>query len=175
MIPRRIEGMQKFQSSTFPSKYGWFMLCIVVLSEILKQTFVIIQLKLELLSRTTFLVLNEVVAFESVNQILINRSSQPASEVFVLLRILTPMNVSHGKEIHTPIFNFRSFNSVYLLREGLADLIKIISQKKTAKILLLLLLLIIIIIIIITIIINLPSSFKSYLQPQKHYEKNMTT
>ena len=37
MIPRRIEGMQKFQSSTFPSKYGWFMLCIVVLTEILKK------------------------------------------------------------------------------------------------------------------------------------------
>ena len=55
------------------------------------------------------------------------------------------MNVSHGKEIHTPIFNFRSFNSVCLFREGLADLIKIISQKKTAKIII-----IIIIIIIIT-------------------------
>ena len=113
-----------------------------------------------------------------MNQIPINRLSQPASEAFVLLRILTPMNVSHGKEIHTAIFNFRSFNSVYLLREGLADLIKIISQKKTAKIiiipillLLLLLLLLIIIIIIIIIIIDLPSSFKSYLQPKNHYEK----
>ena len=94
-----------------------------------------------------------------MNQILIYRLSQPASEAFVLLRVLKPMNVSHGKEIHTPIFNFRSFNSVCLLREGLADLIKMISQKKTAKI----------------IIINLTSNFKSYLQPKNHYEKNMTT
>ena len=60
MIPRRIEGMQKFQSSTFPGRYGWLMLYTVVLTEILKKTFVIIQLKLELLSRTTFLVLNVV-------------------------------------------------------------------------------------------------------------------
>ena len=100
------------------------------------------------------------------------------------------MNVSHGKEIHTPIFNFRSFNSVCLFREGLADLIKIISQKKTAKIIIIIIIIItiiiiimimimimimIIIIIIIIIIINPPSSFKSYLQPKNHYEKNMTT
>ena len=78
------------------------------------------------------------------------------------------MNVSHGKEIHTPIFNFRSFNSVCLLREGLADLINIISQKTTSKIILIILLLLI-------IIINLPSILKSYLQPKNHYEKNMTT
>lgn len=98
-----------------------------------------------------------------MNQILIYRLSQPASEAFVLLPVLKPMNVSHGKEIHTSIFNFRSFNSVCLLREGLADLINIISQKTTAKI------------ILIIIIINLPSSLKSYLQPKNHYEKNMTT
>ena len=99
------------------------------------------------------------------------------------------MNVSHGKEIHTPIFNFRSFNSVCLFREGLADLIKIISQKKTAKIIIIIIIItiiiiimimimimiMIIIIIIIIIIINPPSSFKSYLQPKNHYEKNMTT
>ena len=97
------------------------------------------------------------------------------------------MNVSHGKEIHTPIFNFRSFNSVCLFREGLADLIKIISQKKTAKIIIIIIIIItiiiiimimimiMIIIIIIIIIINPPSSFKSYLQPKNHYEKNMTT
>ena len=36
------------------------MLYTVVLTEVLKKTFVIIQLKLELLSRTTFLVLNVV-------------------------------------------------------------------------------------------------------------------
>ena len=107
-----------------------------------------------------------------MNQILIYRLSQPASEAFVLLRILKPMNVSHGKEIHTPIFNFRSFNSVCLLREGLADLIKIITQKKTAKIIIILILLLLLLLIII---INLPSSFKSYLQPKNHYEKNMTT
>ena len=39
MIRRRIEGMQKFQSSTFPSRYGWFMLYTVVLPEILKKDF----------------------------------------------------------------------------------------------------------------------------------------
>lgn len=94
-----------------------------------------------------------------MNQILIYRLSQPASEAFVLLPVLKPMNVSHGKEIHTPIFNFRSFNSVCLLREELADLINIISQKTTAKIIL---------IMLIIIIINLPSSLKSYLQPKNH-------
>ena len=107
-------------------------------------------------------VYKEVVAFESVNQILIYRLSQPASEAFVLLRILKPMNVSHGKEIHTPIFNVKSFNSVCPLREGLADLIKIISQKKTAKIIIILIML-----LLLLLIINLPSSFKSYLQPKK--------
>ena len=71
---------------------------------------------------------------------------------------------------------FRSFNSVCLFRQGLADLIKIISQKKTAKIIIIIIIIIImIIIIIIIIIINPPSSFKSYLQPKNHYEKNMTT
>ena len=52
----------------------------------------------------------------------------------------------------------------------MADLIKIISQKKTAKIIIILILLLLLLLLII-IIINLPSSFKSYLQPKNHYEK----
>ena len=52
----------------------------------------------------------------------------------------------------------------------MADLIKIISQKKTAKIIIIPILLLLLLLLII-IIINLPSSFKSYLQPKNHYEK----
>ena len=54
----------------------------------------------------------------------------------------------------------------------MADLIKIISQKKTAKIIIIpILLLLLLLLLLIIIIINLPSSFKSYLQPKNHYEK----
>ena len=53
----------------------------------------------------------------------------------------------------------------------MADLIKIISQKKTAKIIIIPILLLLLLLLLLIIIINLPSSFKSYLQPKNHYEK----